>query len=106
MQADALDYNVPDDVTVAFFYNPFGGATFAAVIDKLIASVDRNPRTVRVIYANPVEEQMLLGTGRVRLLKSCWGMRPTREWSRSNSIRLYAIDPAPTRGAAMPCQGW
>ena len=35
-----------DDVTVAFFANPFHGPVFAAVVAKLIESVDRRPRTM------------------------------------------------------------
>jgi precorrin-6B methylase 2 len=91
--ADALEYEVPDDVSVVFLYNPFTGPVFERVLDKLIASVDRNPRTLRVVYANPVEEEALLATGRARLAKTASGLRPTRAWARSNAVRLYAITP-------------
>ncbi|WP_225978530.1 class I SAM-dependent methyltransferase [Gandjariella thermophila] len=91
--ADALDYEIPDDVTVAYFANPFTGSIFNRVIKSLIESVDRAPRTVRVIYANPVEESMLLQTGRFRHVRTARGLRPTREWSRSNSIRMYLLEP-------------
>jgi hypothetical protein len=91
--ADALDYRIPDDVTVAYFYNPFTGSIFSRVMEALIDSVDRVPRTVRVIYANPVEERLLLGTGRARRVRTVRGLRPTAEWSRSNSVRMYLIEP-------------
>ena len=96
INADALEYEIPDDVTVVYIYNSFQGATFKAVLDDLLASVDRNPRMVRIIYSNPVEEQQLLATGRIRLVRVLRGWRPTESWSRSNSVRMFAIDPPST----------
>ena len=63
--SDVLDYEIPDDVTVVFLNNPFRGETFAGVIKNLIASADKNPRRIKVIYSNPIEEPALLGTGRL-----------------------------------------
>lgn len=93
VQADILDFDIPDDVTVVFLYNPFGGEIFNEFIRRLLASVDRRPRTVRIIYANPREEAGLLATGRVRLVRSLRGWRPTRAWSQSNSTQVYLISP-------------
>jgi SAM-dependent methyltransferase len=92
--ADALDYQVPDDVTVAYFYNPFRGATFAGVMDNLLASVDRQPRSLRVIYRTPEEHAYLLATGRFRVLRALKGRRPGREWSRTSSTILYEVLPS------------
>ena len=89
--SDVLDYEIPDDVTVAFFYNPFGGEVFETVIRRLLDSVDRHPRPLRVVYGNPREEEMLLRTGRFRQIRALRGWRPGRDWSRSNSYRLYAV---------------
>ncbi len=36
VHADALEYEIPDDVTVAFLYNPFRGTIFATVIERLL----------------------------------------------------------------------
>lgn len=93
VNADAESYNIPDDVTVVFMYNPFRGAIFAAVVENLLASYDRRPRPLRIVYANPIEESALLATGRVRMIKQVRGFRPGREWSRSNSVKLYAVQP-------------
>lgn len=94
VHADILDYEIPDDVTVVFLYNPFLGEVFARFIDRLLESVDRRPRTVRLIYGNPREENALLATGRVRPVRRVRGWRPSPEWSRSNSTRMYVITPA------------
>ena len=94
LQGDARTADIPDTVTVAYLYNPFGGEVFATVIDRLIASVDRNPRRLRIIYGNPQEEAALLATGRVRLVRAVRGWRPNREWSRSNAFHLYEVVPS------------
>jgi 16S rRNA G966 N2-methylase RsmD len=85
---------LPDDATVVCMNNPFTGPVFADVADELVASLERRPRRMRVIYANPREEQLLLDRGfhRVRALR---GFRPTPEWSRSNSVRMYERSPPP-----------
>jgi hypothetical protein len=93
--ADALDYGVPDDVTVVFFDNPFTGWIFATVLDRLLASVDRAPRPLTVVYFNPVEHERLMATGRVRLVRRVRGWRPGREWARTNSTHVYAVLPGP-----------
>jgi hypothetical protein len=94
VSCDALEYEIPDDLTVAYFFNPFQGPIFASVIDRLRASVDRHPRRLRIIYLNPVEEQMLLDAG-FRITRRLHGMRPGHVWSRSNSTRMYELPPAP-----------
>jgi len=53
--ADVLRYPIPDEVTVAYFFDPFIGPVFDAVITALEASVDRCPRGVRIVYLVPRE---------------------------------------------------
>lgn len=66
--SDVLDYDIPDDVSVVFFNNPFRGSVFESVIKRLLESVDSAPRPVRVIYYNPAEAPFLESTGRFRLV--------------------------------------
>jgi SAM-dependent methyltransferase len=94
VNSDVLDYAIPDDLTVAFLYNPFGGEVFRTVVERLIESVDRCPRELRVIYGNPVEEAALAATGRFAEIRRLAGRRPTQEWARSNSFRMYRVLPA------------
>lgn len=75
--ADALAYSIPDDVTVAYFHNPFGGQTFQAVIDKLVESLERKPRSMTVIYVNPVNDATVRSTGRFQLERCLKGLRRT-----------------------------
>lgn len=66
--ADSVNYEVPDDVTVAYFYSPFISVTFSKVLDNLIRSVDRSPRPLRILYNYPVEHNRVLATGRVQVI--------------------------------------
>ncbi|MEX1140860.1 MAG: methyltransferase domain-containing protein [Thermoleophilaceae bacterium] len=86
--ADATAYELPDDVTVVFLYNPFGGELFERVIANVVASLDRRPRRLRVIYKNPIEHERILGTGRFRV---------TSEWKRPSARFLGRPDPGVTR---------
>ena len=95
--SDVLHYGIPDDVTVAYFANPFTGAIFETVIDRLLDSVDRNPRRLRIIYKKPLEHDFLLATGRVTPVRLIPGLRPTRAWSRAKSTRMYeVVAPSPS----------
>ncbi|MGW0808381.1 class I SAM-dependent methyltransferase [Nonomuraea sp. NPDC002799] len=90
--SDALDYDIPDDVTVVFFNNPFRGKTFGEVADRLIASVDRAPRRIRMIYYNPVEEPYLTSTGRFRHVRTI-ELKPDPLNPPFGTIRTYDLLP-------------
>lgn len=89
--ADVLNWPLPDDLSVAYFFNPFYGDVFHRVVEKLLQSYDRNPRKLQIVYANPVEHTYLISTGRVRLVKHLRGWRPGKKWSRSNSASCYIV---------------
>ena len=50
--ADAATFPVPDDANVFFFFNPFGGATLARVVERIRQSWIAQPREVFFIYFN------------------------------------------------------
>lgn len=91
--ADVLSYEIPDDLTVAYFYNPFHGRIFAAVVDKLLASLRRRPRELRIIYMFPEEEAQLFRAGAI-LVNETGDFRPTKQWARTRSIRMYTLGAA------------
>lgn len=91
--SDVLEYEIPDDVTIAFFYNPFYGPIFAYVVRGLIASVDRVPRRLRIVYQNPYEEAMLLSSGRVRRVGS--GRSFIRPGRVQPGLALYEVESRP-----------
>jgi SAM-dependent methyltransferase len=66
VQSDILAYDLPDDVTIVYLYNPFTGHIFAGALERIFASLDRRPRRIRMVYRHPVEHEQLMATGRVR----------------------------------------
>lgn len=92
--ADVLEYEIPADASVVYLYNPFRGSLFDAVIAKLIDSVDRHPRTVRVIYLNPKEHDRLMATGRFKLARKAGRLRIRRDEAARSYIRMYLLEPA------------
>ena len=87
--SDVLDYEIPDDLTHAYLYNPFRGEVFDAFLARLLDSVDRRPRPLRVVYKTPMEAELLEATGRFRLVRQARGLRPGRAWSEKMAIRVY-----------------
>jgi SAM-dependent methyltransferase len=79
--ADVTQYAIPDDVTVVYLYNPFHGDIFADVVERLCASVRRNPRQLCLIYVNPVLHDLLAQQG----------FRVKRQGS---TFRIYTYVPA------------
>ncbi|MBX3394113.1 MAG: class I SAM-dependent methyltransferase [Phycisphaerae bacterium] len=53
---DATRFVVPDDVTVAFFFNPFRDDILAAVIQRIVDSLDRSPRQLTIAFVHPSED--------------------------------------------------
>jgi hypothetical protein len=63
LQADATKYEVPDDVTIIFFGNPFVGTIFEKVVGKVQESLARNPRELTVLYYHPRMHETLINAG-------------------------------------------
>lgn len=92
--ADAVDWRVPDDLTIAYFFYPFTGAVFERVVAGLVESLDRAPRKMRIVYACPALPEAIEASGRFRLLR-------TRRMGLSSHVTkrvsVYeSMDPAPT----------
>jgi SAM-dependent methyltransferase len=77
--ADATEWRVPDDLTIAYFYAPFPWRTFNQVLQQLFASLDRHPRRLRLVYYFMTDEdrEFLMETGRAQYLdyKVPWYLR-------------------------------
>jgi SAM-dependent methyltransferase len=67
--ADAAEFRVPDDLTVAYFFRPFTNETLDSVLRGIVDSIDRRPRCVRLIYVCPQDSPQVLATERFRLLR-------------------------------------
>lgn len=49
---DALELDL-DEITVFYFYSPFGEQTMDTFLENVKESLDRNPRKIQMIYLNP-----------------------------------------------------
>jgi SAM-dependent methyltransferase len=94
IEADITDYRVPDDVTIVYAYNPVRGDLFEAAMNALIASYDRNPRQMHLLYRYPREHDLVAASGRFQLLQTVTTWRPRPSWSRATAINIYAATPA------------
>jgi SAM-dependent methyltransferase len=56
---DAREYRFPSDPLVLYLFNPLPAAAVSQVIETLHASLDRNPREMKIIYHNPLFEDVL-----------------------------------------------
>ncbi len=61
--ADVVDFQVPDDITVGFFFNPFGPDIMRVAIDRILESLRRTPRPFHVVYAHPRFEDLFVRAG-------------------------------------------
>lgn len=96
--ADATDFEVPDDMTFAYFYSPFEGKVFQGVIRSIIESVDRNPRSLTLIYANPVLDDDVRGTGRFELVEVVKGLRPDTD--ETSWVNIYSVQASAAENAS------
>jgi hypothetical protein len=57
--ANATEFSFPDEPTVLYLFNPFPEAGLRRVIANLEQSLREHPRTVYVLYHNPMLEHVL-----------------------------------------------
>jgi len=91
--ADATEWEVPADLTVAYLYSPFTGRVFDAVFENLCASVDAHPRPLRILYNYPVEHSRLIRTGRARVLDVRSSQWLSRDRRGPKAIVTYLVLP-------------
>jgi SAM-dependent methyltransferase len=66
-RGDAAAFEIPDHVTVAYFFNPFGRDVMLAAIGRILESLRRTPREFHIVYLNPVLGDLLVASGFVPL---------------------------------------
>ncbi len=65
---DAVDYRLPDDKLVCFFYNPFDCGVMQQLLLHIKESHARCPRSIVVAYRNPVCADLFDKAGFLRLI--------------------------------------
>jgi predicted RNA methylase len=53
LQSDATKFRIPDDMTVAFFQNPFHGDVLDRVVENVARSLEASPRLLHVVSNSP-----------------------------------------------------
>jgi hypothetical protein len=71
--SDVTEFQVPDDLTIGYFFDPFSNEVFDGVLRGIVDSIDREPRRVHLIYVHPRLASRVLATGRFRLVKELRG---------------------------------
>jgi SAM-dependent methyltransferase len=77
--SDASKFSIPDDMTLAFFFNPFKYEIFQNVINNIFESYKNHPRRIRIIYFIPVMSD---------IFDKCPWLIQTHNISRYN-IKIY-----------------
>lgn len=60
---NALEFTGYDDYNYIYMYNPFPVAVMTPFLKALVASLQRVPRTLRIIYKNPTCHDAIVGSG-------------------------------------------
>jgi len=63
---DAFYYQIPIDLSVIFIFNPFDEIIMSGVVENILISQEKKPRTIWVIYINPLYENLFLENGFVK----------------------------------------
>jgi SAM-dependent methyltransferase len=92
VQADVLEYELPDDVTIVYLYNPFTGEIFARALEQILASLDRRPRPMRIIYRHALEHEQIMATGRARQV-SRYEPRSLLRRRAGSATNVYELQP-------------
>jgi SAM-dependent methyltransferase len=61
--ADAADFRDLDSFAHIYLYNPFPSSVMKEVLHNLALSLGRAPRTLTLIYCNPILDDLILGSG-------------------------------------------
>ncbi len=83
-QADARHFPIPDDVTIVFFFMPFGPQILGPALDHIRESVRRAPRELTILYTYPRDGAVPL---RIMLPERPW-LSAGPEISVTSGLRL------------------
>ena len=100
--ADVADWRPPDDLTIAYMFNPFGREVFSAAVQRLVDLVDARRVPLRILYVNPKEHARLMATGRVVELAPPSGLRTRLAGLPPGWVRRYELRPGYRPAVAYP----
>jgi len=68
---DACTVEIPPDVDCIFFFNPFDQIVMRMVTKNILDSYNRKPRTIYIVYLNPLYKKELLQEGFKEIYYTC-----------------------------------
>jgi SAM-dependent methyltransferase len=99
--ADALEWDIPGEMSFAFLYSPFTDELFARVFERILASLEQRPRLLRMIYDYPVEHNQVIGSGRALPIDTAPRSFPPRLHQPDDVMITYLLLP-PGGAEAIP----
>jgi SAM-dependent methyltransferase len=63
IESDVAKYQLSDDETVFFMFDPFNAPVLTQVLQNIDASVKRKPRMIWLIYGTPREQEIIVRSG-------------------------------------------
>lgn len=60
---DAFYFEIPGNVSTIFLFNPFDEVIMSGVMGNILKSQQITPRTIRVLYANPIHKDLFIAEG-------------------------------------------
>ena len=92
IEADVLDFELPDGPCVLYTYNPFGAAVMRPLLDRVERSYRRNPRKIYFIYYDSVDHALFAACP-VLHETPMRGIGPLHRMVMPHAARLYATYP-------------
>lgn len=62
-EADAVSFSMYRDYDTFYLYNPFDAGILEECVDRILSSLQSNPRTLTVFYCNPLYGEVLRKKG-------------------------------------------
>lgn len=60
---DAFYFEIPDDADCIFMFNPFDEIIMSGVLENIEMSLERAPRKITIVYANPLQKHLFFEYG-------------------------------------------
>ena len=60
---DAFYFEIPDDADCIFMFNPFDEIIMSGVLENIEMSLERAPRKITILYANPLQKHLFFEHG-------------------------------------------
>jgi hypothetical protein len=60
LHMDGLSYDLPEQPTVFYLFNPFGQELMVRMAERIRNSLQKAPRTIKLIYENPLYDHVIM----------------------------------------------